>query len=927
MAHLDRLRVDHLDRPMAIARCSPAFFWHVVADDADDASTLGQAGYRIRILEAANGRVAGEPVADTDWIDAADSVAVSVPGFVGEPGTEYTWELAVRLAGDEREVRASGKFGIGLDTWDAPWFEPRQEPVLVEGPMTLGPDSFAPAAGAPAPSERLHPPRFLRQEFTITEAPVAARLRISSQGVNCSSLNGVPASDELFEPGYESYQHSISVHTHDVTSLVHAGSNALGVILGDGWYAGRISILGRSAQYGRILRATWRLELTFADDSRTVITPDETVLSSRGPIDWSDIFIGERYDARREIPGWDSPGFDAAGWEPGTVVVAGAPEVAMPLVPFIGEPVRRVRELTVADILSTPSGETVLDFGQVVAGRVRMTVRGAAGTVVRLEHAEVVDADGNFLDNILGVNKDQADEYVLAGHASGETWEPLFTFHGFRYVKLIGYPGTPLAEDFVAIVIANDLEQTASFASSNARLDRLVENTLWSQRSNFLAVPTDCPQRERAGWTGDLQIFAPTASTLMGVASFLDRWLANLRADQSAHDGVVPIIVPMPPAMDDPVAVDEGLSGIRAAAGWGDAVTIAPWALYRHYGDLRFLADNVGAMRDWVDHQTQSAADVLPPRLRDTDLSDEQRGHHELLWNGPFNFGDWLAPSTLGDGDDELDAMMNAPRLTAELTGPLFQLLSLDLLASAEDELGDTAAAETRRRQAAAVRAAFAAEYVDADGFIAPNMQGIYVLALAFDAVPAGRRDLVIGRLVELIHEAGDHLDTGFVSVPYLLDVLWENGHADLARTLLMQDTAPSWLYEVDHGATTIWEAWHAVHEDGTVDRVSMNHYAFGCVVDWMMRRLAGIDLVEPGYRRSRIAPDLDGVLDSCSAHVDTPYGRLAVDWSRDADAATLRVTVPVGIHADLVLPAGWSSTAPATLEAGVHALSADRVA
>ncbi|MDR2321357.1 MAG: glycoside hydrolase family 78 protein, partial [Microbacterium sp.] len=720
------------------------------------------------------------------------------------------------------------------------------------------------------------------------------------------------------------------VMTHDVTALLQEGSNVLGVILGDGWYAGRISILGRSAQYGDVLRATWRLEADLADGTRTVIRPDASVLSSRGAIDWSDIFIGERHDARAATPGWDEPTRDAglfAGWTPCALV-----PVDVPLVPFVGEPIRRVGELPAQRILTTPAGETVVDFGQVMAGRVRMRVRGERGTVVRLEHAEVVDAEGNFLDNILGVNKDQADEYVLAGDPDGEEWEPLFTFHGFRYVKLLGYPGTPAPADFTAVVIANDLVQTASFSSSHARLDRLVENTVWSQRSNFLAVPTDCPQRERAGWTGDLQIFAPTAATLMGVAAFLDRWLRNVRVDQAAHEGIVPIIVPMPPAMDDPEHPNAGLGDIRDAAGWSDAITIAPWALYRHYGDPRFLRDNLDAMRTWVEHQTADAAAGLPARLDPETLSEERLARQRLLWNGRMNFGDWLAPSTLdgsrpeAEGLDEFAAIMLAPQLTAELTGPLFQIRSLDLYAASAEALGDAATAAQARAQAAAVRAAFAAEYVGEDGRIGPDMQGIAVLALAFDAVPGDVRPRVVARLVELVHEAGIHLDTGFVSVPFLLDVLWDEGHRDLARALLVQDTAPSWLYEVDHGATTIWEAWRAVHEDGTVERMSMNHYAFGCVVDWMMRRLAGIELVEPGYRRTRIAPDLDGVLDHCRAHVDAPAGRIAVDWRRDGATAELTVELPLGVTADVVLAPGWTLDGPADLSPGTHALRATRI-
>jgi alpha-L-rhamnosidase len=297
-----------------------------------------------------------------------------------------------------------------------------------------------------------------------------------------------------------------------------------------------------------------------------------------------------------------------------------------------------------------------------------------------------------------------------------------------------------------------------------------------------------------------------------------------------------------------------------------------------------------------------------------------------------MNFGDWLAPSTLDGsrpeaaGLDEFSAIMLAPQLTAELTGPLFQIRSLDLYAASAEAVGDAATAAQAREHAAAVRAAFAAEYVSDDGRIGPDMQGIAVLALAFDAVPEELRPRVVSRLVELVHEAGVHLDTGFVSVPFLLDVLWDEGHRDLARALLVQDTAPSWLYEVDHGATTIWEAWNAVHEDGTVERMSMNHYAFGCVVDWMMRRLAGIELVEPGYRRTRIAPDLDGVLEHCRAHVDAPAGRIAVDWRRHGRTADLNVDVPLGVTAEVALAPGWAIDGPAELTPGTHALRATRI-
>jgi alpha-L-rhamnosidase len=398
-------------------------------------------------------------------------------------------------------------------------------------------------------------------------------------------------------------------------------------------------------------------------------------------------------------------------------------------------------------------------------------------------------------------------------------------------------------------------------------------------------------------------IFAPTAATLMHVAGFLERWMRNVRSDQSAWGGTVPEIVPLPPAVaaasDPPV---------RASAGWSDVITAAPRVLYDHYGDDRFLSDNFDAMRAWVDVQTRQARDLLPPRLRDVTITSDQRERQMLLWNGVPNFGDWLAPSTMSDHDqDPLEALGRAARLTGEHTGPAFQAMSLDNLAFTAESIGRHEVAERARQHVRRVRHAYAFEYIGDDGRIEPDMQGVYVLALAARLVPDHHRPAVAQQLVRLIRDNGNHLDTGFASVGYLLDVLWDTGHADLARTLLLQDTMPSWLYEVSKGATTIWESWDAIREDGTVNATSLNHYAYGCVVDWMMRRLAGIVLTAPGYRTVRIEPDLDGPLDACSAHIDTPYGRLAVDWQRSGARAEVVVSVPVGVMGSFSAAAGWS--------------------
>jgi alpha-L-rhamnosidase len=475
-----------------------------------------------------------------------------------------------------------------------------------------------------------------------------------------------------------------------------------------------------------------------------------------------------------------------------------------------------------------------------------------------------------------------------------QTFEPTFTFHGFRYVRVTGVPQLRDG-DVTGVVISSDLRAAGTFRTSDERINRLHENVVWSQRGNFLSIPTDCPQRERAGWTGDLQVFMPAATTNQHVLGFVERWLANARADQ-LDDGQIPMVVP-----DIPSLADGGMGIGASSAAWGDAIVIVPHVLYRRYGDVSVLRDNYDAMVRWVEYQIEVAERDLPDGVDVATLSAADRARHALLWNTGFHFGDWLAPSTLLEGPMAESAMV-APMRTGELVASMFHANSLTLLAEIAGVLGRSDDQDRYAARAAAVRRAFTEEYVAADGTIAANLQGPYVNALAFDMVPQELRPKLVAKLVELVHAAGDHLDTGFVSVPYLLDVLWDAGERDLARTLLNQDTVPSWLYEVDRGATTIWEAWAAIAPDGTVSPMSMNHYAFGCVDDWMFRRMAGIREIEPGFRVSRIEPDLDSRLDWVDATHETPYGTLAVSWHRTPQGAEVTVEVPPSTTAELVL-------------------------
>lgn len=877
MSTVHDLRVEYLREPIGIGTSAPRFSW--ITDQSQDAFELEV---------TTDGRV----VWATGVVVTAESLLIEYAGDPLVSDAAYAWRVRSRSDGIWTEWAAS-TFDTALlrdADWIASWVEPEQQDAVVERWSMLdwirglGPDS--------PPDERLRPPQLLRQSITVRGEMVRARLYATARGVYSAFINGGRVGDQVLAPGSDAYERRISVQAYDVTAALTAGENTLSIALADGWWAGRIGLTGSSAQFGARTSALWQLHLTYADGTTDIVASGSDVKSSPGPWMYADLFVGEYYDARAALQNWGRSDFDDGTWMP--VREAGRDYQA--LVPFTGEPIRRVQELPARSVLETPDG-AIVDFGQVIAGRVRLTVLDSTpGQRIVIEHTEILAADGSWFDNIQGINKEQTDVFVAAG--GDHEWEPEFTFHGFRFARVTGLSGRLTPADIVAVVIASDLEQTGSFETSDARLNRLHDNVVWSQRGNFLSVPTDCPQRERAGWTGDIQAFVGAATNNAQVVPFLSRWLANLRADQLA-DGRIPIFSPRSPFDAEAAANASGVGGIVAAAGWSDAIAIVPWVLYERTGDRRVLEENYGAMVRWIEYQRATAAGELPESLRGVELSADRTAAQALLYNSGLHFGDWLTPSTMQNAPLH-EAIMIAPRLTGEYIAPMFQAHTLSLAARMATTLGRREDAVHFSERAASVRAAFAAEHLDAAGDLPVRLQGVYVLALAFDMVPSNLRARTARRLVELVQARGNRLDTGFLSTPYLLDVLCDTGHSETARAVLWQSDVPSWLYEVDRGATTLWEAWDAVSPDGEIRAMSLNHYAPGAVDDWLYRRVAGIRATSPGYRTVVIEPGLDMDVDRVSAHVATPYGRLGVEWMRRESDDTAIVTVPFGVSAIL---------------------------
>ena len=711
----------------------------------------------------------------------------------------------------------------------------------------------------------------LRREFELTDEVARANVHASALGVYELYINGEPVSDAVLEPGWTSYRHRLVFQTADVTRLLSRGANAIGAILGDGWYRGRLGFHGgRSNIYGDRLGLIVELEIEYKNGRREIVVSDEDWTTARGPIDSSSLYDGETYDARREIPGWTEPGFDSSGWTTVEALDVDPRILCEPL----GPPTRRIEEIAPVAIRTGSSGGTIVDFGQNLAGRLRIRVEGPAGSTVQIRHAELLGLDGELCTRSLRTAA-ATDRYTLRGEGP-EVWEPRFTYHGFRYAEIHGWPGEIDADSVLAVVCHADMERIGWFECSDPLLTRLHENAVWSMRGNFLSLPTDCPQRdERLAWTGDVQIFAPAASFLYDVRGFLGSWLRDVAAEQHPS-GSVPHVVPdiLPLLPDVPFAA-------TGAAGWGDAAVIVPWVLYERYGDTTILKRQYDSMRGWVDY-----------------ISTRTNAEH--AWTGDFQFGDWLDPTAPLDRPE--DGLTDP-----DLIATAYFARSARLLGQAAGALGRQQDEQRYSALAKEAERAFTSAYVTAAGHLSSDSQTAYCLALAFGLVAGDlSRRRAAARLAEIVRADHHHVGTGFLGTPLILDALSDNGYVDDAYALLLQRDCPSWLYQVTMGATTIWERWDSLLPDGSPNPAGMtsfNHFALGAVVDWLHRRVAGLAPGAPGYRRITVAPLVGGGLTWARARHVTPHGPAEVEWQLNGSYVELRVLVPENANATIALP------------------------
>jgi alpha-L-rhamnosidase len=824
--------------PMGIDVQKPRLSWKI----ASATENMLQTAYEIKVTDQS---AKGKLIWTSGKVSSDKSVNVAYEGPALKSMQRVSWQVRIwDNNGKATAWSAPAYWEMGIlepETWKASW-------------VSFGSETTAKGS---------KPAQYFRKDFASTKKIKSARVYVSSQGLYQLFLNGKKVSTDLFTPGWTSYKNRIQYQTYDVTPMIQL-KNSIGAIVGDGWFRGNIGWGNDNGYYGSKLALLAQLQVNYTDGTSENVGTDTSWKVSNGPIVFSDIYNGETYDARKEISGWANAGFDDSQWEKASITDQSKKILIAPQ----GSVVKAIEEIKPVKIITTPKGETVFDMGQNMVGWVKLRVQGKKGEAVTLKFAEVLDKEGNFYTDNLRSAK-CTDVYILKGDGE-EIYEPHFTFHGFRFVKIEGLPVQPSLETITGIVIHSDMKPTGSFNCSDPMINQLQHNIQWGQKGNFLDVPTDCPQRdERLGWTGDAQVFSMTAAFNFDVAPFYTKWMRDVAADQ-LPSGLVPHVIP------------DVLKGGGGSTAWADVSIIVPWTTYLVYGDQRILEVQYPSMKAWVDYMTSRAGD-------------------DYLWTGDFHFGDWLAFATTNS---------DYPGATTEkdLIATAYYAYSSGLLSKIATILGKTDDAAKYSKLSGNIKKAFNLEFVTPAGRLVSHTQTAYSLALAYNLLPENLIPKAAAFLAADVKKMG-HLTTGFVGTPLLCKTLSAQGYEDLAFMLLNRKEYPSWLYPVTQGATTIWERWDGQKPDGTFQDVGMNsfnHYAYGAIGEWLYHYVAGMDIdpEAPGYKHILLAPHPGGGLTHADAEFTSLYGKVKSAWKLDGTDFVYEVTVPANTTATVTLPA-----------------------
>jgi alpha-L-rhamnosidase len=834
---VNELRCEYKTSPLGIDVVKPRLSWKIEASQR----ATDQSAYHIRAANSVEDLSRGQNLLwDSGKVQSDQSVHVVYAGPALAARQLVYWQVRVwDNHGNVSDWSEPAWWEMGLlkaSDWQADWIEPD----IKEDP------------------KKSNPCPMLRKEFQLNGAIKSARAYITCKGLYQMELNGKVVGDQLFTPGWTAYLHRLQYQTYDVTEMLKNGANCVGVTLGDGWYRGRLVWQDRRNLYGQNVALLAQIEVEYQSGQREMISTDNIWKASTGPILKSDIYDGELYDARLEKDGWSKPGFDDGKWVGVNIAKLGKELLVAPA----GVPVKTHEQIKPVKIINTPEGETVVDMGQNMVGWVRIKVQGPPSTHIKLRHAEMLDSKGNFYTENLRTAK-QTVEYILRGKGQ-EIYEPHFTFQGFRYVAVEGWPGQLSLDDLTGIVIHSDITPAGTFECSNPMINQLQHNIQWGQKGNFLDVPTDCPQRdERLGWTGDAQVFARTASFNADVAAFYTKWLADLAADQQPS-GAVPHVIPNVLSLG-------AKQGASASAGWADSAVVVPWTVYLCYGDKRILEQQYSSMKGWVDYMANRAG-------------------NSYFWNTDDTFGDWLAFNT---------TRSDYPGATTDkdFVCQAYFAHSTDLLQRTAKVLGKNEDAEKYGRLLEKIKKVFQDEFVTPNARLSSNTQTAYSLALAFGLLPDNMQNRAAQRLADDV-DRFKHITTGFLGASLVCPVLGYYGYFEQAFMLLNRKEYPSWLYPITKGATTIWERWDGLKPDGTFQDKGMNsfnHYAYGAIGDWLYRVVAGLDIDEqnPGYKHIIIQPHPGGGLTYAKASHESMYGPVESSWRLADQKMIVNVEIP----------------------------------
>lgn len=883
MAAVTQLLVNYLSEPMGITE-APQFSWSIESDGRN----LVQRGYELQISTAP--QEAGI-IFDSGWVESRQSAHVYAEGFQLESARKYYVRVravleqgggVAAMSGAKGAAAASGDAaglscttgaaaGPGEDTGFSSWT------WFISGLLDTGEwqGSFV-SAETEHDGEKFNA-TLVRGSFQVDGKIREAYAFTTALGLYKYYLNGCRVGTDEMAPGWTSYHKRLTYQTWDVTNYISPGENVLGAMIGVGWYKGKMGFLEQINNYGSQTAFLAQLVIRYEDGRVQYVSTDNSFKGSDSPIVFADIYDGEIYDARLEQDGWNTAGFDDSGWHP-VNVVSGDKSI---LVAQTGSRVTMIDALPAKAIITTPQGDTVIDFGQNMTGWIEICARGARDAVFELNCFEVLDADGNvYTDNLRGAR--ETIRYISRDDREF-CYHPSFTFQGFRYAKIAAFHGAPEPGNFIAHTVHSDMEPTGSFACSNPDLNQLWHNILWGLKSNFLDIPTDCPQRnERVGWTGDAQIFCRTASYLMNTYTFFAKWLKDVAADQTPEGGVPHVV----PDLISGKEHDDWLlsQGTHSAAAWADVAVLNPWNLYLTFGDTKILEDQYESMKQWINFMRTHAVDGI--------------------WNYRLQFGDWVA----------LDAKEGSyfGATPNDLTCTAYYAYSTGTFARIAKILGRTEDAREYSALYEWIVRVFQSHFFDDQGNMTAQTQTAHIVALYFGLVPEQYREQTVQSLVRLLEKENGHLVTGFVGTPYFCHALSENGHLKEAYELLLKDDFPSWLYQVKMGATTVWEHWDGMKPDGTMwspDMNSFNHYAYGAIGEWIFRVACGleIDSAHPGYEQFVVYPHPGGGMDFMETSYKSVYGQIRVRWEVDGSRVTLYLHVPVNTTAVVRLFEGRS--------------------